>query len=633
MGNNVAIQVDPGAMDCDVEAVPGRRAAMCGDPHEYFRNLCGYGQCKSGKNGLFYSEEVEQATRVSVHCKLVTRATRFSVYLCWLGGVKMSLCRKKQMRGRQSSSIAICEAGGKPGSGFAKTASLLDSTGQSGTVKSQPIRPRAQTMIYESQPGAVFVKRFPRFVMVQTLVWCCLVICLCLNAVSVKAAPAQPNIVVVLVDDLRWDELGCMGHPFVRTPHIDRISREGARFRNAFCSTPLCSPVRACLLTGRYTHNHGIFDNINRSEHSHTLKTFPQELQKAGYATAYVGKWHMGNDDTARPGFDYWVSMKGQGTSFDPTLNVNGERIQFTGHTTDALNQKVNEFVSAQNEKPFCIYIAHKALHPELTQRDDGSITDPSAAKFMPAKRHEKLYSDDAIPRRLNVMDTLEGKRALKRSVPGLPPLSQKTGTDDGVIRDRLRMLAGIDEGVGLLCDLLESQGKLDDTVIVFTSDHGYWYGEHGLSVERRLPYEEGIRVPLLVRYPPVIKAGTVIDEFAVSVDLAPTMLDLAHVKSDQKYDGRSLVPLLKGEHPADWRQSFLVEYNSDTVFPRLVKMGYTAVRTPRWKYIQFNELTGMNELYDMLRDPYEMQNLINDPAAKETVKQLQAELKQLMKD
>lgn len=476
------------------------------------------------------------------------------------------------------------------------------------------------------------MKCFPRFVMLQTPIWFCLLAFTPLGLSFAKQKSPRPNIVVVLVDDLRWDELSCTGHPFVRTPHIDRIAREGARFRNAFCSTPLCSPVRACLLTGLYTHNHGIFDNINRSEHSHTLKTFPQSLQKAGYETAYVGKWHMGNDDTARPGFDFWVSMKGQGTSFDPVLNINGERVQQQGHTTDVLNRKVNEFVKQKRDKPFCLYIAHKALHPELTQRDDGSITDPSAAKFMPAKRHEKLYTNDAIPRRLNVVASLEGKRALNRRVPGLRPLDRGTGTTDEVIRDRLRMLAGIDEGVGSLCDLLEQQQQLDNTVFVFTSDHGYWYGEHGLSVERRLPYEEGIRVPLLVRYPPLIKAGTLIDQFAVSVDLAPTMLELAHVKPDRKLDGESLVPLLRGEHPADWRQSFLIEYNSDTVFPRLVKMGYKAVRTPRWKYIQYNELEGMDELYDVQNDPYELDNEIDNPKRQETIKTLQAELQRLMK-
>jgi len=150
-------------------------------------------------------------------------------------------------------------------------------------------------------------------------------------AVRADTVAERPNIVVVLVDDLRWDELGCSGHPFVRTPNIDRIAAQGARFRNAFSTTPLCSPVRACLLTGLHTHTHGVLDNTDHSEHSHRLKTFPLALQQSGYNTAYVGKWHMGNDDTARPGFDHWVSMKGQGTSFDPKLNINGERRTLTG--------------------------------------------------------------------------------------------------------------------------------------------------------------------------------------------------------------------------------------------------------------------------------------------------------------
>ena len=437
----------------------------------------------------------------------------------------------------------------------------------------------------------------------------------------------RPNIVFVLVDDLRWDELGCSGHPFVRTPNIDRIAAEGARFRNAFCTTPLCSPSRACFLTGLHTHHHGILDNIDRSEQSHLLKTFPMILKSEGYRTAYVGKWHMGNDDTARPGFDYWASMKGQGTSFDPVMNVNGRRQSFTGHTTDVVNELAASFVHGSDSTPFCIYVAHKALHPELTQRSDGSITDPNASRFLPAKRHEKLYADDAVPRRLNTLDTLVGKPALERSIDGLPPLGNSTGTSDQTIRDRLRMLAGVDDGVGMLIDELTRNQKLDDTVFVFTSDHGYWYGEHGLSVERRLAYEEGIRIPLLVRYPQRIRAGRVIDELALSIDLAPTMLQLANTTTELPTDGRSLVPLLSGSHPDDWRTSFLIQYNTDTVFPRVHQMGYHAIRTTRWKYIRFNDLEGMNELYDLKTDPYEMTNLINQPETADIREQLESEL------
>lgn len=441
----------------------------------------------------------------------------------------------------------------------------------------------------------------------------------------------RPNIVVVLVDDLRWDELGCAGHPFVRTPHIDRIAYEGARFRNAFCTTPLCSPARANLLTGLHTHHHGIRDNTDHSEQSHRLATFPQTLQRSGYATAYVGKWHMGNDDSARPGFDHWVCLQGQGTSFDPVLNVNGQRSKFTGHTTDVLNEKAVAFVHDQNAKPFCLYVAHKALHPELTQRDDGSLTDPTAARFLPAPRHNRLYADAAIPRRLNVVDDLRGKPALQRTVADLPPLSRATGTDDETIRDRLRMLAGIDEGVGLLLAALEESGQLDNTVFVFTSDHGYWYGEHGLSVERRLAYEEGIRVPLLVRFPPRIPRGTLIDPIALSIDLAPTLLELANARSESPMDGRSLVPLMQGRTPEDWRTHFLIQYNTDTVFPRLQRMGYQAIRNGQWKYIRYTDLEGMDELYDLKHDPYEMQNVIDRDEVQTTRDQLDRQLNDLL--
>lgn len=439
-------------------------------------------------------------------------------------------------------------------------------------------------------------------------------------------------MIVVLVDDLRWDDIGCAGHPFVRTPNIDRIASEGARFRNAFCTTPLCSPVRASLLTGQHTHHHLILDNTDRSRQSHQLKTFPHSLNQNGYTTAYVGKWHMGNDDSPRPGFDHWVSMKGQGTSFDPVLNVNGQQTQHTGHTTDVLNAMAVEWLKQLKTGPFCLYIAHKALHPELTQRDDGSITDPGASKFLPSVRHRELYADQGIPRRLNVMDTLAGKPALQRKIKDLPALSRATGTSDETVRDRLRMLAGVDDGVGLILEELTSSGRLDNTVIVFTSDHGYWYGEHGLSVERRLAYEEAIRVPLLIRYPKMINAGSVIDEFALSIDLAPTMLELAGVDAQFRTDGRSLVPLFGSERPGDWRESFLIQYNTDTVFPRVHNMGYRAIRTHRWKYIRFNDLQGMDELYDLQRDPYEMENVIEDPEFGTTLTRLKSRLNELLK-
>lgn len=444
----------------------------------------------------------------------------------------------------------------------------------------------------------------------------------------------RPDIVVVLVDDLRWDELGCSGHPFARTPNIDRVAREGMMFRNAFTTAPLCSPSRACLLTGQHVSRHGILDNTNRSERSHELQTFPMALRKSGYRTAYVGKWHMGNDDSARPGYDRWVSMEGQGTSFDPLLNVDGERLGHEGHTTDVLNRYAADFVGAAraDNQPLCLYLAHKALHPELVQRDDGSISDPGAARFLPAKRHEELYRDDAVPRRLNVLDDLVGKPALQRTIEGLPALSRATGTSDATVRDRQRMLAAVDEGLGQIFSALEKVGRLDNSIVVLTSDHGYWYGEHGLSVERRLAYEEGIRIPLLVRYPKRIAAGQMHDAMALTIDLAPTMIEVAQAEAlpGVTVDGRSLVPLFEGRTPADWRTAFRIEYNSDTVFPRVLNMGYRAIRTARWKYIRYLDLDGMDELYDLRDDPYEMRNLIGDAEHASIIRDLGQQLDQL---
>src|SRR5687767_10990071 len=193
-----------------------------------------------------------------------------------------------------------------------------------------------------------------------------------LAAISLAAAPAvRPNIVFVLIDDLRWDDLGGTGHPFAQTPHLDRVAREGLMFRNAFATTVICSPSRANILTGLQTRTHGIVDNTDRSAASHQLATFPQALQRAGYETAFVGKWHMGNDDTRRPGFDHWVCLKGQGSTFDPELNVNGKPEIAKGYVTDILNERAIAFLKAKHTKPFLLYFSHKAVHPETVQRAD----------------------------------------------------------------------------------------------------------------------------------------------------------------------------------------------------------------------------------------------------------------------
>jgi N-acetylglucosamine-6-sulfatase len=452
--------------------------------------------------------------------------------------------------------------------------------------------------------------------------------CLLLSP-GLRAAPPpeRPNIIFILMDDLRWDE---MDYPFVKVPNIQRIAREGMRFRNAFVTTPLCSPGRASFLTGQYAHKHGITDNTDRSPRSHQLVTFPRLLHDAGYETAFIGKWHMGLDDNARPGIDHWVSVKGQGSYLDPEFNVNGRRERIPGYFTDILNQFALDYLRQKHTKPYLLYLSHKAVHPDLVQHADGSVSDPSAGKFIPADRHKQLYAEATIPHRANYGRPSEGKPALLRPIAGVPPLGPKTGTDDDTIRNRLRMLGSVDEGLGQILEALEKQKELDNTLIVFTSDEGYFYGEHGLSVERRLAYEESARIPLLMRWPKLIKAGMAIDAFALSIDLAPTLLDIGGAPAARDMHGRSLVPLLRGE-TVPWRNSFLIEHFSDGVFPRMSKMGYQCVRTEQWKYIHYVDLDGMDELYDLRADLLEMTNVIGRADARGTLEAMKAELGRLL--
>src|SRR5688500_6773064 len=282
---------------------------------------------------------------------------------------------------------------------------------------------------------------------------------------SPSAAPSRrPNMVVVLVDDMRWDEMRSVGHPFIDTPNMDRLAREGARFTNAFATTPLCSPSRASFLTGQYAHTNGIIDNTQRP--SHNLQVFPLELQRAGYRTGFFGKWHMGNDDSPRPGFDHWVAMPGQGEAIDPSLNVDGEGVHAKGYTTDVLTDYVERFIDRPSDRPFLVYLAHKAIHPNVIQRDDGSVVPipGQPGGFVAADRHRGRYSGRAIPRRANAFKTPAGKPALLRQIDQLPPLGPETATTDEEIRGRLEMLLGVDDSLGRIVAALERKGMLNET-------------------------------------------------------------------------------------------------------------------------------------------------------------------------
>ncbi|MCC7052992.1 MAG: sulfatase [Gemmatimonadaceae bacterium] len=456
-------------------------------------------------------------------------------------------------------------------------------------------------------------------------------------ATAVQRGPAEgtqrPNIVFVLVDDLRWDDIGVAGHPFVQTPNIDRLAAEGARFTNAFASTPLCSPSRASILTGQYVRRNGIVDNTARDSASHRLATFAIPLQAAGYRTGFFGKWHMGNDDSPRPGWSHWVAMRGQGEAVNPSLNIDGSRRIVEGYVTDVLTDRVVAFLKDSSQAPFMVFLAHKALHPNVVQANDGTrgaMREGQPEGFVPAPRHAGRYATAVVPRRPNALTPPVRKPALERRLPGLPALSPATGTSDTDIRARLEMLLGVDESLGRLRATLDSLGQLENTVIVLTSDHGYFYGEHGLDQERRLAYEETARIPLIVRYPGVARAGSTPSQLVQTIDFASTMLELAGVRDTVRRQGASLVPLLRGR-TVPWRSSLFLEYYTDIVFPRTFRMGYDAVRTERYTYITYRELPGMDELYDLQRDPYQMDNLMGTPRGDAVLPGVRAELQRLI--
>ena len=449
----------------------------------------------------------------------------------------------------------------------------------------------------------------------------------------------KPNIIMIVVDDLRWDEFSAAGHPFLQTPNIDRLAGEGVLFENAYQAVPLCSPNRASILTGQYPSRHGIVDNVARNKASHKLNLFAKDLQHAGYETAHIGKWHMGNDPTPRPGYDYWACLPGQGRCIDPVLYENGKFDTIIGYVTDVLTAKAKAFIETERQQPFFLYIGHKAIHPDLRQLDNGAIDFNSEPQFIPAPRHQGRYSDVLIERRENYIDSyspidshsvmgqalVDKTSSMVRSQFGDLLLDHFTA--DQTIRDRSEMLLAIDEGLGVLMESLDKMGILDQTFILFTSDNGYFYGEHGLSIERRLPYEEAIRTPLLVRYPPLIESNKRISAFVLSIDYAPTVLELAGTSVNSHIQGQSFLRLLS-DNQTNWRKLFLVEYYSyENPMPWLIDTDYKALRTEKYKYIHWFKHENKNELYDMENDPYEMNNLY----AKENMKAVVDEMEELL--
>ena len=436
-----------------------------------------------------------------------------------------------------------------------------------------------------------------------------------LTAATLEAAPR--NIIFILSDDHRYDFMGF--HPnapeFLETPSLDRLAAEGAHLRNAFVTTSLCSPSRASILTGQYTHHHGVVDNSRPIREDAVF--FPELLKKAGYRTAFIGKWHMGHHtDAPQPGFDRWVSFPGQGQYENQTLNVDGKRVEAKGYITDVLTDYAVEFLKKQDRKaPFFLYLSHKAVH----------------ADFVPAPRHRGRYANARIqypPTMANTERNFRDKpkwvREQRYGWHGVDYMYNGALTFDQLYRSYAETLLAVDESVGRILDLLESSGLARDTLIVYMGDNGFSLGEHGL-IDKRHAYEESMRVPMLAWAPGLIAAGTKVEPLVLNVDVAPTLLDVAGVKPAAPVDGRSFVSLLKGQNTSGWRDSFVYTYYWESYYPHTPTV--FALREGRFKFMYYHGLWDLNELYDLETDPQERTNLIESPAHRDHVQAMQKKL------
>jgi len=441
------------------------------------------------------------------------------------------------------------------------------------------------------------------------------------------------NIIFILADDHRYDAMGFMNKiKGLQTPGMDRLAKEGVHIKNAFVSTALCSPSRASILTGQYAHTHTVVDN--EAALPSNLVFFPSYLQKSGYQTAFVGKWHMGNtDDQPQPGFDHWISFQGQGVYYNPTFNVDGKRIkQEGGYITDLLTDYALEWLNKTNKsKPFFLYLSHKGVHAEFypAKRHEGKYADVPVvcppSMYLTATDSSKTYGIPTPPgSKVNTRDIPNWVRAQRYSWHGVDYMYHGTIKFDDFYRRYLETLQAVDESIERIINWVVSQGMKDNTMIVYMGDNGFSFGEHGL-IDKRHAYEESMRVPLLVWAPGMVKPNSVMEQIIMNVDLAPTFLDLAGIAKPKQMQGFSFAEILGGKGVTWQRDKVFYEYYWEAAFPQTPTT--FAIRTERYKYIYYNGIWDINELYDLQADPYEMNNLIRDPAYQQTGMKLRTEL------
>ena len=412
--------------------------------------------------------------------------------------------------------------------------------------------------------------------------------------------PKRRNIVFILTDDHRFDFIGAMGHPWLKgkTPNMDRMIRDGVHFRNAFVTTSLCSPSRASILTSQYIFRHGVLNNSTPLPER--LPTFPGVLKQNGYRTAFIGKWHMGGDDRPQPGFDHWFSFSGQGEYTNPQVNRNGERVRLQGYMSDILTQEAVSFMRGSKDAPFCVYLSHKNVH------------DP----FVPAPRHKNTFRDldIAYPATYpNLPQNREGKPdwllKQRNSWHGAEGALAKPGGFETLYRGYCEALLSVDESIGKVREEIQKLGLADDTLIVYMGDNGYLHGEHGL-IDKRVMHEPSIRVPLMMECPGLIRQPRTVSQIALNTDIAPTLLEFAGVGVPSGFQGRSLMPFLQGQTP-EWRKEFAYVYFWEREAPQTPTI--LGLRTEQYSYMQYHGVWDRWELYDIVKDPDQRNNLLKD--------------------
>ncbi len=421
------------------------------------------------------------------------------------------------------------------------------------------------------------------------------------------AAPRKPNFLFIYTDDQRWDAMGAVQReqgerarfPWFETPGMDRLAAGGIRFRNAFVTLSLCAPSRAAFLTGQYNHRNGITNN--NTPFPADSVTHASLLRSAGYKTAYIGKWHMGEQKGQRPGFDYSASFIGHGRYIDCPFEINGVSQPSSGWVDDVTTDFAIQWMKENHDQPFSMVVGFKSPHS------------PRGGDNLP-ERLRTLYADEKSRPTPN-----QGIPAIYHA-PTPPGKEASLGLADNATHlDYLRHVKGADENLGRLLDSLDALGLAEDTVVVYTSDNGYYLGEHCLGDKRSL-YEESLRIPMLVRYPRLFPKGQTIDEMVLNIDLAPTFLDLAGVSTPDQMQGVSWKQLAEGKKTGSWRKSFLAEYykeqgDAPTMY---------GVRTANAKLIRYPGREEWTETFDLDADPYEIKNLAADHA---TTSKLASEL------